>query len=76
MSLDSIVCFDIYAFIHKATALFELRVQAIFARMFLSKIDWTNPRFARWNLCNLEPMNEAQLDAFFEDSVSKKKRTN
>lgn len=39
--------------------------------MFLSKIDWKNPRFARWNLSRLEPMNDAQRDAFFEFNVSK-----
>lgn len=38
--------------------------------MFLSKIDWTNPRFSRWNLSRLEPMNEAQRDAFLEFNVS------
>lgn len=39
-------------------------------KMFLEKIDWDNPRFGRWNLRNLAPLNKAQQDAFFEDDVS------
>lgn len=39
--------------------------------MFLDKIDWNDPRFSKWNLKKLGPMNQAQLDAFFDDDVSK-----
>lgn len=38
--------------------------------MFLDKVDWENPRFAKWNLSNLGEKNDAQLDAFFDDDVS------
>lgn len=38
--------------------------------MFLNKIDWNNPRFKKWHLSNLGPLNEAQKNAFFEDDAS------
>lgn len=39
--------------------------------MFVEKIDWDNPRYSRWNLSKLGKLNQDQLDAFFEDDVSK-----
>ncbi|XP_055324028.1 uncharacterized protein LOC129578853 [Sitodiplosis mosellana] len=38
--------------------------------MFLEHIDWKNPRFSRWNLSKLGKLNQAQLDAFFEDDAT------
>lgn len=35
--------------------------------MFAAKIDWKDPRFAKWNLSNLGELNQAQLDSFLDD---------
>lgn len=38
--------------------------------MFVKKINWNNPRYKKWNLKNLGPLNDAQRAAFFEDDAS------
>lgn len=38
--------------------------------MFVKELDWNDPRFEKWNLDHLGPLNKAQQAAFFEDDAS------
>lgn len=35
--------------------------------MFLEKTNWNDPEFKPWNLSNLGKLNQAQLNAFYDD---------
>lgn len=38
--------------------------------LFMGKIDWTDPEFAKWKLCNLGELTVKQKEAFLDVDVS------